>query len=182
MTNQEAPIEGRAKALRRAFDESFARLPVVQERAAEAFLAIDLAGDGYALRLAQVAGLHADKRVTALPSDVPELLGLANFRGTLIPAYDLRMLLGYPPGPPLRWMVLVASPIPVGLAFDRFEGHLAISDAEVIQEESTPNAPSHARAAQAVRVGDKSRKIIDLNAIVESISQRVQAGNMRKEQ
>jgi chemotaxis signal transduction protein len=179
MTNRETAIEGRAKALRQAFDESFARLPLVQERATEAFLTIDVAGDGYALRLAQVAGLHADKRVTALPGDVPELLGLANFRGTLIPIYDLRILLGYPPGPPPRWMVLVAGKIPVGLAFDRFEGHLALSDAEVIQEGS---APSHAHVAQAVRVGDKPRRIIDLDAMVESISQRVQAGNMKKEQ
>jgi purine-binding chemotaxis protein CheW len=182
MTNQETAIEGRAKALRQAFDDNFARVPLVQERATEAFLAIDLAGDGYAMRLTQVAALHADKRVTALPGDVSELLGLANFRGTLIPIYDLRILLGYPPGPPPRWMVLVASPTPVGLAFDRYEGHLALSDAEVIQEGSTPNAPPHAHVAQAVRVGDMPRKIIDLNAIVESISQRVQAGNMKKEQ
>lgn len=181
MTNNENAIGGRAQALRQAFDDSFTRAPTVFEGTTEAFLAIEIAGDGYALRLPQVAGLHADKRVTALPGDVPELLGLANFRGVLVPVYDLRVLLGYPAGPTPRWMVLAASAMPVGLAFDRFEGHLALSDAEIVHEGGAQNARPQVHLVEVLRVGDKPRKIIDLNAMVESISQRVQADNMKKE-
>jgi purine-binding chemotaxis protein CheW len=181
MINQENAIGERARTLRREFDDGFARAPGERGGPTEAFLAIEVAGDAYALRLAQVAGLYADRRVIALPGEVRELLGLANFRGTLIPIYDLRVLLGYPPGPPPRWLVLAASSTPVGLAFDRFERHLTLSEAEVVHE-GAPDARRQSHPVEALQIGERPRKIIDLHAMVESISQRVQAGNATKEQ
>src|SRR4051812_7736160 len=89
-------IEHSAQGLKRAFDGSFAAAPQRRDADTEDFLAIRLGCDPYALRLREIGGLFADRRISALPSGIVELLGIAGFRGTILPVYDLRMLLGYP--------------------------------------------------------------------------------------
>jgi hypothetical protein len=99
-----ADLRLRAQRLREAFDRGFAQ----PERGARTpqvdLLLVQLAGEPHGIRLSEVGGLHADHPVTPLPTQVPALLGLAAFRGTLVPVYHLPSLMGYPPGaagPPL---------------------------------------------------------------------------------
>jgi len=93
--NQAGVIE-RSTELRRAFDRSFSEAPVTRATELDDLLDIRVGLDPYAIHLDQVTGVFADKPVTPLPGSFPELLGIAGFRGAIVPVYDLRTLLGYP--------------------------------------------------------------------------------------
>src|SRR5687767_2494317 len=118
---------GRAEALRQAFDRSFAEEPSAQAEAPEDLLAICVGGAPYAARVAQIAGLLVDKKITALPAPAPALIGLAGFRGGLVAVYDLRALLGYAAGAASRHILLAAGQAGVGLLFDGLDGYLRLS-------------------------------------------------------
>src|SRR5204863_3892405 len=96
-------IEQKLSALRQNFDQSFARAAGGAQPSQLDFLAIVVAGDAYAIRLSEVQSLHADRKLVAAPSVLPELLGVCGFRGVLMPVYDLARLLGYGPGQAARW-------------------------------------------------------------------------------
>jgi purine-binding chemotaxis protein CheW len=95
-------------------------------------LAIRVAGDPYGVPLGDVAGLYVDRTVVAIPSKNPALLGVAGFRGTVAPVYDLRALLGYPPSEDassarLRWLLLIGGGEPISVAFEQFETQLRVA-------------------------------------------------------
>jgi CheW-like domain len=83
------------RGLRAAFDQSFAAAKEIHDVAYLDFLSIRIAPDVFALRLSEIAGLHAGSKLAPAPSLFPELLGITAFRGVLTPVYDLGALLGY---------------------------------------------------------------------------------------
>jgi chemotaxis signal transduction protein len=87
---------------------------------ANKFLAIRIADQPCALRLAEVSGLVADKKIVRAPSREPALRGVAGFRGLLLPVYDLQALCGFRPLVTSRW-IAIASATPIAFAFERFE-------------------------------------------------------------
>jgi len=117
----------RAAMLRRDFDAAFAAPHASLFRETEELLAVRVGPDLYAMRVAELAGLHADRKITPLPNQTREQLGIVAVRGVLAPVLDLRSLLGYPSGPAPRWLVFTRGAEPVGLAFDRFESHLRVT-------------------------------------------------------
>ncbi len=157
-------LAGRAAALRRAFDRSFAEAPSAGPTLMEDLLAIRVAGDPYAVRLAEISGLFADKRVTQLPGPLPELLGIAGFRGMIAPVYDLRALLGHPGGGAPRWLVLAAA-MPVALAFDALDGHLRVPR-EAIVANADPGVRSEVVSCEVVR------PIVDIPSLLETLARR----------
>jgi purine-binding chemotaxis protein CheW len=159
------PGDERAAALRRAFDEAFASPAGGARAEVEDFLAIRVAGEAYAFRLAGIAGLYADRPIVPLPEAASELLGIAGLRGSLVAVYDLRALLGAPRGETPRWIALAASERTVGLAFDELEGFLHLAPADLTAPGNTPG-----RHVQAVAsAGGTLRSIVDVAAVVETI-------------
>jgi purine-binding chemotaxis protein CheW len=151
--------------MREAFDRSFAEAPAVGQAAAEKFLAVRLGGDAYALRVSEIAGLFVDRQVTPVPTPSPSLLGLAAFRGVTAPVYDLAMLLGYAGTTSPRWLVLVRAAFTVGLALERFEGHLSGSPVDGAE------ASGDARPVRGViGSGELARPIIQVASVLEAIS------------
>jgi len=69
----------RAAALRQEFDRSFADPPLIDVAAKEDLLAIRLATQEFAIRLSEIAGLFADKKITPVPSANSALLGITGF-------------------------------------------------------------------------------------------------------
>jgi chemotaxis signal transduction protein len=157
--------DDRASALRDAFDRSFAHAPSAGAAAVDDLLAISLGGDRYALRLAELSGLFADKTVMWLPSPVAELLGIAGFRGTVLPVYDLGMLLGRPKAAAPRWLA-VAKAAPLALAFDGFDGLLRARPDEVVPD-ARPEA--RGRHIQEILQGDVARPIIHVASVLETL-------------
>jgi len=158
--------------LRDDFDHAFTLAPDSEIQARQNLLAIHIGGDAYALRVAEISGLHADRRIVALPSPVPELLGLAGFRGQVAPVYDLAALLGYRRGGELRWMILLRHQEPLAFAFERFDAHLAVTTDQIVA------SPAQNRAAHlhdAVRTGQVVLPIIHLQSVLAAIQKRVDA-------
>lgn len=144
----------RARELREAFDRSFAKAPPADPPQLENLLSIRVTDDPYVIRLADLAGLFADKAVTSVPGADPGFLGIAGFRGVVLPVYDLRVLLGYPAGGKApRWLA-VTNARQIALAFDALDGYLRV--------------PRGQLAAQV-----PPRPLIDLNDITASIEQRL---------
>ena len=85
-----------AAALAEAFDAAFARPPASGRADTQSFLALRLGDDAFAVRVGDIAALHADRRIVPMPSAEPTLLGVAAVRGRIAPVYDLAALLGYP--------------------------------------------------------------------------------------
>jgi purine-binding chemotaxis protein CheW len=153
----------RAAALRLAFDRSFAE-PVVAEAAKrEDFLLIRIGEARWAVRFGEIAGLHADRRITPVPSATPALLGIAGFRGTILPIYDLRYLTGSVGGTAPRWLVVAAGGS-AGFAFDGFDRHLR----------ATPDAilmPGAAGADhESLRHEDELVPVIRMASLVERVT------------
>jgi purine-binding chemotaxis protein CheW len=165
--------------LRREFDGAFALAPKSETARIENLLAVRIGGDGFALRVAQIAGLYSDKPVTPLPSPLVELQGLAGFRGRPAPVYDLAALLGYAASGATRWLVLARASEPLALAFDDFESHFAVAaDPKAGDIVRAPGATLKVSAQlrpqvfDAVRYQGAMRPIVDLDAIIESIRRR----------
>ncbi|MGD0523593.1 MAG: chemotaxis protein CheW [Polyangiaceae bacterium] len=158
----------RAEAMRREFDEGFARAATRDETPVEDLLAIRVAGDPYALRLAECAGLFSARKVTPLPTTIPELLGLAGFRAALVPVYDLRALLGYPRGEGPRWMVSTAGSAVVALGFDAFEAHLKVDPASLV----AADAPSSRHAPRLARLAGGACPLLSVPSLLDAIEAR----------
>lgn len=162
-----APLLDRAAQLRAAFDQSFAAAPPLETDAIEQFLAIRIAADRYALRLSDVSGLFADKPITWLPSPMPELLGIAGFRGTMLPVYDLGALVGYARTAAPRWL-LVAAAAPLALAFEGFDGYLTLRGAVV-----RPEAHARHDHVRETLQADLAYPVIHVTSVLNSIRSRV---------
>lgn len=172
MTGVSARIASRADDFRRAFDLAFSRPPRTGTGRNVELLAIRVCGDPWALRLSEVAGLLAGRRITPAPSAVPEFLGLVGFRGGLHTAYSLRGFLGYPPGDTPRWIVLVKAGDLVGLAFDEYEGYRSVP-----QEDLVP-APegAHGHAREVARILDVPHPVLTVSSLTEAINRRSRPG------
>jgi purine-binding chemotaxis protein CheW len=160
----------RAEELRLAFDRTFAELPSIDTAMKEDLLAIRLGAAAYALRLSEIGGVFADKKITRVPAPNPALLGIASFRGAIMPVYDLHMLLGFPPGAAIRWLVTI-SIAPVALAFESFEGHLRIAHDAIAPQGAGDGVRNHVR--EFVRTASDVRAVIDLASVIATIRTQV---------
>lgn len=152
----------RADELRTAFDGTFARPLAATSDDSEELLAIRISGEPYALRRAELAGLHADKVITWLPGDVPGLCGIAGFRGALVPVYDLAVRLGGKPAAAPRWLA-IASAAPVALAFDVFEALVRVPRDAIAVHDGTDPLRHVARAPNGLR------PIVDVATVLDAI-------------
>jgi len=165
-------IEQKLSILRQDFDQSFARAAGGAEQAELDFLAIRVAGDPYAIRLSEVQSLHADRKLVAAPSLLPELLGLSGFRSILTPVYDLAQLLGYGPQQTARWLVVAQSASPIAFAFGDFDSHLRVSPGRVSAPETEHG---NAVVGGAVQNDGITLPLLHLPSLVEAIAQRIKA-------
>lgn len=113
----------RALELQAAFDRGFAEALRGPRAATTDLLRVRLDGAPYVVRLSEVAALHVDLPICAVPTPARELLGVAAIRSALVPIYDLRALLGAPTTHAPRWCAVHTT---VGFAFDGFDGLLRV--------------------------------------------------------
>jgi purine-binding chemotaxis protein CheW len=169
-----------AEELRRAFDANFAAPPARRIEDIEQLLALRIGGTAYALPVLDIAGYSAARPIVAIPSPIPELLGLAGVRGTLLPVYSLEALLGRPVGSePPRWFVQCKGADPVALGFSVFEGHLDLPRSGIRATTGGEDAARHVR--RLLRAGDEVRAVIDVASVLKAIRERVAALESSKE-
>lgn len=169
-------MANRAADFRNAFDKAFA-LPrsAGNEATGEDFLTIRIGGEGYAIRLSEIAGLVKGRRIVACPSLVPEFQGIAGVRGTFVSVYSLPALLGYSIGMEhAPWLLLCSAKNSegagetIGFAFPEFSGFVRTVAAQI---HSSPDrdAPSgqSVRTAQFLRIGGEVRAIVAIRRLLE---------------
>lgn len=176
----EHALPSRASELRRAFDQSFADAPGLGAGSPEGFLVVRIGTDAYALRLSELSGLYADRHIVPLPGPVREFLGVASFRGSILPVYGLRELLGYPADPSQpRWLVLLGKVEWIGLAFDQFQGHLRVRRDEIAPAGEGQTRRLHVQ--EAIRSGESILPILNLSYVLEEIKRRSRSGGFPEE-
>ena len=126
--------------LRRAFDESFARLPEVGRAEPLQFLRVQAGGSWLALRVLELDGVHVGREIAPVPGARPPLLGLGGARGQVLAVLDLAQSLGMPPpAEPPRWLAVARGPDCVALAFSRLAGALRV-EAALLRERAGRDA------------------------------------------
>jgi chemotaxis signal transduction protein len=163
--------------LRREFDAVFAAPPAEEGTPLVPFLTFRIASIGYALRVLDLAGVLAARKIVPLASRLPGLLGLSAVRGTLLPVYDLGTWLGASEAETPRWFVLCGSPHPVALAFGHFEGHVLLDASERLP--ASGREGRHVR--ELVRTGTEVRGVVDLSSLLVAIEEAVAAQGPLKE-
>lgn len=157
----------KARDLRDAFDSAFARLPETADDQRARLIAIRIGGEPHALRLHEIAGVFADRVISAVPSRSRALLGIAGVRGSVVPVFDLGALVGYPArGTKLRWLVIAARQR-VGFAFESFDGYFAVAPTAIVRarEGST-------HVDEVARVGDQLRPIVLLDSVIAALGRK----------
>lgn len=160
---------GRAAAeLRAEFDDAFAKNQLQSEETRVDVLAIRIAEQGYALRLAEVLAVHEGRKLVPVPTPAPSLLGLVGLRGSVVPIYDLRILLGHAAGPLPSWFALVRGTSPIGVAFDALEAHLRLPASSLVGANSRTGAGRFTPGSVVTPNG--TRPLIDLPSLTLSIA------------
>lgn len=167
-----SPIAQTVSELRNTFDRSYSLPPSSPgTEQIENMLAVRLSGNPYAIRVSEITGLASDKKTVAVPSPIPELLGVAGIRGSLIPIYSLAALLGYTRDMgPARWLALYGTADEVGLGFSDMEGYIQVPVAQVYA--ASPENMTHEYVKDVARVSALVRPVISITSLVEMIQRR----------
>ncbi|MDP3650311.1 MAG: chemotaxis protein CheW [Rhodoferax sp.] len=178
MTQSNPSMVESVLALRREFDLSFAQAPRMETEQRASLLAIRIGGDPYAIRVSDIDGIHAGCHIMPLPTPIPELLGVAGFRGQIVPVYDLAALLGYARAVSPRWLVLLwqREHEAVALAFETFEMHFSVSQAHIVQAPnaiSSPPGQPRPHVFDVVSDTDTVRPVIQLQSLLSGIQKQV---------
>lgn len=164
-----------AAALRTAFDRAFAAEPEIARDETADLIGISLAGSPYALPLDSISSLHTNKKITRIPVQARGLLGIAGFRGTIVPVYDLALLVGLAPTENPRWLALTAK-YGLAIAFETFDGHIRLPKDAVVPNESKEGGREYLR--HLVRTDHALRGVIDLaTALRPVLGQDLAEGN-----
>jgi chemotaxis signal transduction protein len=179
--NEIPVVESKAAELRQAFDLSFALPPPQALQEVEDLLTIRVAGDPYAIRLRDIAGIVAGRRVIPVPAVTLDLLGLTGIRGDVISVFGLASILGYgqAPGSP-RWMILCGAEEPIALAFSDFEGYLRFPKSSLHADENLRTTRQYVNQVASTEAG--ARAVISIPLVVATIRNRAGHNRLAKEQ
>ena len=129
---QESPLQ----QLRRQFDQSFSQ-PPAQAQARRDFILLATGGRRAAVELLELKGLERGLSVVPLPSTSAAVIGIAALKGTVLPVFDLGVLLGGAAVAEAWWstpsMLQVQTPEgdSAGLAFEHLLHFARVPAAEV---------------------------------------------------
>ena len=94
------------------------------------------------------------------------MLGIAGFRGSILPVYDLRSLLDLSTTEAPRWLVIAAA-APVAFSFEAFEEQIRVP-ADAIKREQTETKSSFTKEFDSDRRAS-SGPIIQLSSVLEAV-------------
>lgn len=158
--------------LRAEFDRGFAEPATAHADDIEGFLVVRCAGTSYLLALAELAGFVAGRRIVALPSRAPHLLGVTGVRGVVTPVYDLAAVLGHEPTRATPNWIAITRGGRLGLAFADFGGHARSARATWIHG-------AHRRPTASV--DGILHQVVDLTALAADIENHVRRGAQSQE-
>lgn len=160
-------LRARLAELRQSFDRAFAEEQAPRRQEAIGVLSIRIGRDLHAVLLSDVAALDVRCAVTPVPSEHPELLGIAGLRGAVVAVFDLAALIGVPGGD-APWLLL-AKGAPIAFAFAEFEAVVNVSESDLVRSQAGPGA--HDRTI-VLRQG-QALPLIDLAGLVGNLERRL---------
>jgi hypothetical protein len=169
-------MDPRVLRLSRDFDSMFSGTVPPVPAAGGMFLALRVGGDPYALAMAEISGLSRGRRIAALPHAPQGLRGLCGLRGTLLPVWDLAVLLGYA-GEAAPWQVQASDTVPWALAFGHFEGTLNLPLESL--RSYAGQGPAAAFSVQAIQEKVRIRPILDLALLSANIRLKIPPASPR---
>jgi chemotaxis signal transduction protein len=118
--------------------------------ASRTYVGFQLGGVRYALPIAGVREITRPLRIVELPDTPPGVVGVAEYRGDVVPVVDLRQCLGHGPGAlaqRAKWIIASASARTLALVVD------SISEVFGVLDEPRPAPPSRTREEASTIVG-----------------------------
>jgi len=129
----------------------------------------ELAGRTFGVDISRAREARVLDDYTVVPLAPPQLIGMTNLRGAIIPIVDLRVLLGLPASEgTIHALVVEANAVRVGLAVDRVVGVESLDDEPLEPGEDTAETAGLQRGR--LRRGDDVVPILDVGKIVESLT------------
>jgi chemotaxis signal transduction protein len=172
MTQASEGLAQRLAELQRAFDAAFEVPARTREVDYEDMLAIQVQGGRFAVRINELAGVHAVRKIVPLPGAVLGLVGLVGVRGRLVAAYRLADLLGQAAAPDgrLRWFLLCRDESQVGLAIEGIDAYIRVPKAEVYPVQGDETLGEH--VSDVVRQDGVARGVLNMMSILAAIERR----------
>jgi chemotaxis signal transduction protein len=165
-------LQARLLELRESFDRSFSEPLAREVEPMLDLLAIRVGRESYALRLSEIAALEADRTITSVPSEHPELLGIAGVRGAVVAVFDLASLLDLPRPDGARWLVL-AKGTPLAFAFNAFDGQLRVRREAIASAEAGQVGPVRDMVRKPGETGQNTAlPLIDIPTLVAMLEGR----------
>lgn len=165
-------IESSAAELRREFDRSFALPPAGAAQEIEDMLAIRVAGDAYAIRLREIAGIVTGRKLVAVPATAPDFMGISGVRGGIVAVFGLASILGHGhAADSARWMILCGADEPIALGFSDFEGYLRVPRSALHTDDKLRGTQKYVDAVASTESG--LRAVLGLSLVVATIRNRV---------
>ncbi|MBS1845594.1 MAG: chemotaxis protein CheW [Actinobacteria bacterium] len=125
---------------------------------------VRVAGEHYALPVERVLEVAELDTIAAVPGAPPEILGVRNLRGQVLPVVALAAVLGLPGGDPTRVVVVESGELHAGLRVDEV---LDVEELPPRSEAVESNLLSGACMVDGELVG-----VLDVDAVLSSIAVR----------
>jgi purine-binding chemotaxis protein CheW len=155
--------------MRREFDAAFAAPAKPAQGELHRVLAIRVGRERLAVRLDELDGLQATRKIVALPASARGLLGIIGIRGRLLSVYHLASLIGAGPGDgPSRWLLVARGAEPVAFAFEELEAHLVISASELRPTRGGEGESEH--IAGVLERDGVVRGVIDISLVMATVA------------
>ena len=166
MSDAMSDADRRIEELRRDFDRAFAEPYPDEPEEVESLLAIRLQEDPYGLIVGEIAAVDRAGSIVPLPSRSPGLIGIAGFRGAILPVYGLASLLGYERSPESpRWLVVCGKREPLALAVSELEGYVQVPKGSL----HPPDREARKHVQGFARIGETVRAVVSVPSILEAI-------------
>ncbi|AWM40515.1 Chemotaxis protein CheW [Gemmata obscuriglobus] len=126
------------------------------------FLTFRLRDEEFGVDLLRVQEIRGYSKVTALPNTPPEVRGVLNLRGAVIPILDLRVRFGLPPTEYTPFTVIVVVTVAdkaVGLIVDAVSDVLNVGAKDVVP---TPDLGTRAETALLTGIARDGPRLVSL--------------------
>ncbi|MBN9517347.1 purine-binding chemotaxis protein CheW [bacterium] len=133
------------------------------------FLTFRLAGEDYGVEILRVQEIRGYSKVTPLPNTPPEVRGVMNLRGTVVPVLDLRTRFGMPGVEPDRFTVVVVvtvGPKVAGLVVDAVSDVLDVGAADVVPPPDLGAGADTSLLTGMARTGDRLVTLLNIDRLI----------------
>lgn len=137
------------------------------------YLSFKLSGEEYAIDILRVQEIKGFSRVTPLPHSPPEVKGVMNLRGAVIPIVDLRIRFGMEYSEVSRFSVIIVVTVGtkiVGLVVDAVSDVLNIGRSEVAPPPEMGGGIDGSFMRGIARVGEKLVTIFNIENLVGKVT------------